>query len=111
MRIDTLLNMVLMLFFYFVIIGIAFVLYTKSFNGFFYQKFAVGYFQMDLGNGLEGTQDTLDAEIQSFFDSAPPLKNSVDVIEKLEEFIKRNSVASGKFTLSSINSIISVPSN
>lgn len=66
---------------------------------------------MDLGNGLEGTQDTLDAEIQSFFDSAPPLKSSIDVSKKLEEFIERNSVASGKFTLSSIEFITSVPSD
>lgn len=54
---------------------------------------------MDLGNGLGATQNTLNAEIQSFFDLAPPLKGSGDVSEKLEEFIKRNSIASGKFTL------------
>lgn len=55
---------------------------------------------MDSGNVLEGTPGTLEAEIQSFFDSAPPLKSSVDVNEKLEEFIKRNSAASGKPTFS-----------
>lgn len=72
----------------------------KSCNGFVQNKFAVGHFHMDSGNGLEGTPGTLDAEIQSFFDSAPPLKSSVDVNEKLEEFIKRNSAASGKPTFS-----------
>ncbi|XP_048332583.2 phosphopantothenate--cysteine ligase 2 isoform X3 [Ziziphus jujuba] len=50
---------------------------------------------MDLGNGLGATQNMLDAEIQSFFDSAPPLRSSGDVSEKLEEFVKRNSIASG----------------
>lgn len=60
---------------------------------------------MDLGNGLGATQNMLDAEIQSFFDSAPPLRSSGDVSEKLEEFVKRNSIASGKFTLSSLDYI------
>lgn len=54
---------------------------------------------MELANGLEVAQDKLDAEINSFFESAPPLKNSNDVSAKLEEFMKRNSIGSGKFTL------------
>lgn len=53
---------------------------------------------MDLGNALEATQANLNVEIESFFNSAPPLKNSVDISEKLEKFIKRNEMASGKFT-------------
>lgn len=50
---------------------------------------------MDSRNKLEGTPATIDAEIESFFSSAPPLKNSFDFSEKIEKFIKRNSVASG----------------
>ncbi|BBG95692.1 4-phospho-panto-thenoylcysteine synthetase [Prunus dulcis] len=34
---------------------------------------------MSLTNGLEIPKETLDAEIQAFFDSAPPLKNRVDI--------------------------------
>ncbi|KAI5355420.1 PREDICTED: phosphopantothenate--cysteine [Prunus dulcis] len=50
---------------------------------------------MSLTNGLEIPKETLDAEIQAFFDSAPPLKNRVDISEKLEEFVKKNSIPSG----------------
>ncbi|ONI34953.1 hypothetical protein PRUPE_1G507900 [Prunus persica] len=50
---------------------------------------------MSLTNGLEIPKETLDAEIQAFFDSAPPLKNRVDISEKLEEFVKKNSLPSG----------------
>lgn len=53
---------------------------------------------MSLTNGLEIPKETLDAEIQAFFDSAPPLKNKVDISEKLEEFVKKNSLPSGMFT-------------
>ncbi|KAK7855034.1 phosphopantothenate--cysteine ligase 1 [Quercus suber] len=34
---------------------------------------------MDITNGLGVPQETLDAEIKSFFESAPPLKNSDDI--------------------------------
>ncbi|PON53062.1 DNA/pantothenate metabolism flavoprotein, C-terminal [Parasponia andersonii] len=34
---------------------------------------------MDLGHALEATRANLNAEIESFFNSAPPLKNSVDI--------------------------------
>lgn len=57
---------------------------------------------MDSRNKLEGTPATTDTEIESFFSSAPPLKNSFDFSEKVEKFIKRNSVASGKFHFDSI---------
>lgn len=53
---------------------------------------------MDLGNKLEGTRATIDTEIESFFSSAPPLKNSFDFSEQVDKFIRRNSVASGKPT-------------
>ncbi|XP_057973070.1 phosphopantothenate--cysteine ligase 2-like [Malania oleifera] len=36
------------------------------------------------------SQDTLDAEVESFFDSAPPLRDSADVNRKLKEFIEQN---------------------
>lgn len=51
---------------------------------------------MDVTDGLEVPQETLDAEIKSFFESAPPLKNGDDINEKLKEFIGRNSLPSGK---------------
>ena len=59
---------------------------------------AAGKFRMALTNGLEISKEVLDAEIESFFDSAPPLKNRHDVSEKLEDFVKKNSSASGMFT-------------
>ena len=54
---------------------------------------------MDVKNGLGVPQETLDAEVKSFFESAPPLKNRDDISGKLEEFVERNSALSGKFTL------------
>lgn len=48
---------------------------------------------------MEVPQDTLDAETKSFFESAPPLKNSEDISEKLKGFIERNSLPSGNFAL------------
>ena len=51
---------------------------------------------MDLGNGSEANRSTLDEEIESFFNSAPPLKNSSDLSDKIEQFIKKNSAQSGK---------------
>nr|XP_023911617.1 phosphopantothenate--cysteine ligase 2-like [Quercus suber]XP_023911618.1 phosphopantothenate--cysteine ligase 2-like [Quercus suber]XP_023911619.1 phosphopantothenate--cysteine ligase 2-like [Quercus suber]POF11344.1 phosphopantothenate--cysteine ligase 1 [Quercus suber] len=50
---------------------------------------------MDITNGLGVPQETLDAEIKSFFESAPPLKNSDDIGEKLKKFIERNSLSLG----------------
>ncbi|KAL6130459.1 hypothetical protein ACLB2K_068838 [Fragaria x ananassa] len=50
---------------------------------------------MALTNGLESPKEVLDAEIKSFYDSAPPLNNSDDVSEKLEAFVKKNSQPSG----------------
>ncbi|KAL5559218.1 hypothetical protein UlMin_035429 [Ulmus minor] len=50
---------------------------------------------MDSENGLEATQATIDSEVETFFNSAPPLKNSSEASEKLEKFINRNSTAFG----------------
>ncbi|XP_062097945.1 phosphopantothenate--cysteine ligase 2-like [Humulus lupulus] len=50
---------------------------------------------MDLESTLEATQTNINWEIESFFKSAPPLRNSADISEKLENFIKRNEMASG----------------
>lgn len=61
---------------------------------------------MDLSNGMEVPQDTLDAETKSFFESAPPLKNSEDISEKLKGFIERNSLPSGNFALYWIASML-----
>ncbi|XP_075639953.1 phosphopantothenate--cysteine ligase 2-like [Castanea sativa] len=50
---------------------------------------------MDVTNELGVPQETLDAEIKSFFESAPPLKNSDDIGEKLKKFIERNLLSLG----------------
>lgn len=54
---------------------------------------------MDVKNGLGVPEETLDAEVKSFFEFAPPLKNRDDISEKLKEFVERNSALPGKFTL------------
>ncbi|KAG6784229.1 hypothetical protein POTOM_009917 [Populus tomentosa] len=50
---------------------------------------------MDSRNGSV-SETPLDAEIESFFDSAPPLKDSAGIIKKLKEFIEYNSTPPGK---------------
>lgn len=50
---------------------------------------------MDSRNGSV-SEAPLDAEIESFFDSAPPLKDSAGIIKKLKEFIEYNSTPPGK---------------
>ncbi|KAJ1406794.1 DNA/pantothenate metabolism flavoprotein, C-terminal, partial [Sesbania bispinosa] len=46
---------------------------------------------MDAINGLEDMEQTLGAQVKAFFDSAPPLQNSHEVTQKLDQFIQRNS--------------------
>lgn len=54
---------------------------------------------MDSTNEIEAPQDMLlDMEITSFFDSAPPLKDGIDIDRKITEFIERHSPLSGKFS-------------
>lgn len=56
---------------------------------------------MDSTNGMETPQDMLlDLEITSFFDSAPPLKDGLDIGRKITEFIDRHSPKSGKLSSS-----------
>ncbi|KAG2709191.1 hypothetical protein I3760_05G227300 [Carya illinoinensis] len=50
---------------------------------------------MDATSGIGVPQETLDAEIKSFFESTPPLKNGDHICEKLKEFIDRNLLPSG----------------
>lgn len=51
---------------------------------------------MDSTNEIEAPQDMLlDMEITSFFDSAPPLKDGIDIDRKITEFIERHSPLSG----------------
>ncbi|XP_010245876.1 PREDICTED: phosphopantothenate--cysteine ligase 2-like [Nelumbo nucifera] len=50
---------------------------------------------MDSRDGLQGPHRTLDTDIESFFNSAPPLKDSLDIGRKLKEFIDRHSFSSG----------------
>ena len=64
----------------------------------FDKELDVGQSQMALTYGLEVQKEILDAEIKSFFDSAPPLKGIDDISGKLEEFVKKNSVPSGLST-------------
>ncbi|KAI4337745.1 hypothetical protein L6164_016122 [Bauhinia variegata] len=49
---------------------------------------------MDAASGLEASQQTLETEVKTFFDSAPPLQNSTEINKKLKEFIQRNSFPS-----------------
>lgn len=49
---------------------------------------------MDAVNGLEDPGQTLEAQIKAFFDSAPPLHNSHEITQKLNQFIQRNSSSS-----------------
>lgn len=42
-------------------------------------------------NGSDEAQETLDIDVKLFFDSAPPLKESSIISEKIKEFIDRNS--------------------
>jgi len=50
-------------------------------------------------NGQQTAQEALDAEIKSFFDSAPPLRNIVDISKDLRNFVEMNSPQAGKFSL------------
>ncbi|KAF7139484.1 hypothetical protein RHSIM_Rhsim07G0198900 [Rhododendron simsii] len=51
---------------------------------------------MDATSSSETPQDTVYEEIESFFDSAPPLKDGADISRKLNEFIARDSHSTGK---------------
>lgn len=53
---------------------------------------------MDVTNGLETPVETLYGEIESFFQSAPPLKDSDNINQKLDQFLELNSSSAGKFT-------------
>ncbi|KAK4489930.1 hypothetical protein RD792_000578 [Penstemon davidsonii] len=47
---------------------------------------------MDVSNESDSSGETPYAEIKSFFDSAPPLKDSSDIKRKLDEFTRRISL-------------------
>ncbi|XP_015948419.1 phosphopantothenate--cysteine ligase 2 isoform X1 [Arachis duranensis] len=49
---------------------------------------------MDASNGSQDTEQTLDSQVKAFFDSAPPLQNRNDIIQKLNHFIQLNSLSS-----------------
>ncbi|XP_016188911.2 phosphopantothenate--cysteine ligase 1 [Arachis ipaensis] len=49
---------------------------------------------MDAPNGSQDTEQTLDSQVKAFFDSAPPLQNRNDIIQKLNHFIQLNSLSS-----------------
>jgi phosphopantothenate---cysteine ligase (ATP) len=50
---------------------------------------------MDAENRMEDMGQTLEAQVKAFFDSAPPLHNSHEITQKLNQFIQRNSSSSG----------------
>lgn len=54
---------------------------------------------MDANCNSEAPQETSSVEIKSFFNSAPPLKDAGDISGKLKDFIQRNSLSSGTFTV------------
>ncbi|KAI3465078.1 hypothetical protein Pfo_021741 [Paulownia fortunei] len=45
---------------------------------------------MDASNGSESFEEIPYADIKSFFDSAPPLKDGAEIKRKLEEFMEKN---------------------
>ncbi|KDP32728.1 hypothetical protein JCGZ_12020 [Jatropha curcas] len=47
------------------------------------------------GTAIEVPLGQVNAEIESFFESAPPLKDSADISKKLKEFIELNSATPG----------------
>ncbi|XP_050870794.1 phosphopantothenate--cysteine ligase 2 isoform X1 [Lathyrus oleraceus] len=49
---------------------------------------------MDAANRSEDVEQTLETQVKAFFDSAPPLHNSHDITQKLNQFIQRNSSSS-----------------
>lgn len=50
---------------------------------------------MDAISNSETPEDMIYEEINSFFDSAPPLKDASDISEKLKEFIGKNAKSAG----------------
>lgn len=50
---------------------------------------------MDAAKGLEASGETLEAQVKAFFDSAPPLHNSDEITQNLNQFIQRNSSPPG----------------
>ncbi|KAK7410560.1 hypothetical protein VNO78_01430 [Psophocarpus tetragonolobus] len=51
---------------------------------------------MDTAKGLEASGETLEEQVKAFFYSAPPLHNSDEITQKLNQFIQRNSSPSGR---------------
>ncbi|OVA06619.1 DNA/pantothenate metabolism flavoprotein [Macleaya cordata] len=52
---------------------------------------------MDLVNGSqEAPQESLDTDMESFFETAPPLRDGLDISRKLGEFIELNSPPTGE---------------
>merc|ERR1712183_1028569 len=50
---------------------------------------------MDSRNRSEAPHETLQIDVKSFFDSAPPLRDSLSLSRKLEKFIEWHSSSSG----------------
>jgi len=51
---------------------------------------------MDAENRPQDVGQALETQVKAFFDSAPPLHNSHDITQKLNQFIQHNSSSSGK---------------
>lgn len=57
---------------------------------------------------LEESQETPDIDIQSFFDSAPSLRNSSIISDKIEDFIYHHLQSSGKYAMLCVMWVISI---
>ncbi|XP_073292119.1 phosphopantothenate--cysteine ligase 2-like isoform X1 [Primulina huaijiensis] len=60
---------------------------------FLVSEFLLGTYQldrsMDVSNGSESFDETTYAEVKSFFDSSPPLKDGDEIRRKVEEFVEK----------------------
>ncbi|XP_073140720.1 phosphopantothenate--cysteine ligase 2-like isoform X3 [Henckelia pumila] len=52
---------------------------------------------MDVSNGLESFEETTSAEVKSFFDSSPPLKDGDEIRRRVEEFVEKRCSPAGMF--------------
>lgn len=52
---------------------------------------------MDVSNGSESFEETTYAEVKSFFDSSPPLKDGDEIRRRVEEFVEKRCSSAGMF--------------
>lgn len=54
---------------------------------------------MDASNGSESFEEDTYANIRSFFDSAPSLKDGLEIKRKLDEFMEKNQSSTRKYNI------------